>query len=82
MRSSNSKQGKSSLLWETCYILGKLLFSYLIILLLFMFISGISQSYTNQRDKNLAKVTGYGANNGRFGEKNLDSTAMPVNQVL
>ncbi|KAG5062939.1 hypothetical protein JHK85_004122 [Glycine max] len=42
--------------------------------------SGISQSYTNQRDKNLAKVTGYGANNGRFGEKNLDSTAMPVNQ--
>ncbi|KAG5068392.1 hypothetical protein JHK85_000769 [Glycine max] len=42
--------------------------------------SGISQSYTNQRDKNLAKVTGYGANNRRFGESNSDSTAMPVNQ--
>ncbi|TKY69463.1 Uridine-cytidine kinase C [Spatholobus suberectus] len=37
--------------------------------------SGISQSYTHQRDKNLAKV-----NNRRFGDRNSDTTAMPVNQ--
>ncbi|KAK7306986.1 hypothetical protein VNO77_39656 [Canavalia gladiata] len=42
--------------------------------------SGMSQSYTHQRDKNLAKVTGYAANNRGFGERNSDSTTMPVNQ--
>ncbi|RDX91105.1 Uridine-cytidine kinase C, partial [Mucuna pruriens] len=42
--------------------------------------SGISQSYTNHRDKNLAKVTEYVAHNRRFSETNSDSTAMPVNQ--
>ncbi|KAK7309941.1 hypothetical protein RJT34_07091 [Clitoria ternatea] len=39
--------------------------------------SGMSKSYTNQRDKNLAKVTG---NNRGFGERNSDSNAMEVNQ--
>ncbi|WVZ12114.1 hypothetical protein V8G54_016644 [Vigna mungo] len=42
--------------------------------------SGISQSYTNQRDKNLAKVTGYDSNNRRFGERNSESSTMSVNQ--
>ncbi|XP_020979856.1 uncharacterized protein LOC107643768 isoform X2 [Arachis ipaensis] len=36
--------------------------------------SGMSQSYTNQRDKNLAKVTGYAAKNRGFGERNSDSS--------
>ncbi|XP_057448002.1 inorganic pyrophosphatase TTM2 isoform X2 [Lotus japonicus] len=36
--------------------------------------SGMSQSYTNQRDRNLAKVTGYGTNNRGFGERNSDSS--------
>ncbi|KAJ1412047.1 P-loop containing nucleoside triphosphate hydrolase [Sesbania bispinosa] len=42
--------------------------------------SGMSQSYTNQRDKNLAKVTGYVAKNRGFGERNSDSSTAPVNQ--
>ncbi|OIW21642.1 hypothetical protein TanjilG_06946 [Lupinus angustifolius] len=42
--------------------------------------SGMSQSYTNQRDKNLAKVTGYVANNREFGERNSDSSTRPENQ--
>ncbi|KAL9325146.1 hypothetical protein ACSQ67_005791 [Phaseolus vulgaris] len=41
--------------------------------------SGISQSYTNQRDKNLAKV-GFDGNNRRFGERNSESSTMSVNQ--
>jgi len=70
------------LLKETyCILLGKLLYSYLIVWLWFIFNSGMSQSYTNQRDKNLAKVTGYDANNRRFGERNSESSTMSVNQV-
>jgi hypothetical protein len=43
---------------------------------------GLSQSYTNQRDKNAAKVNGYFTNNRRFGERNSDSSPTQVNQVI
>ncbi|CAL0315284.1 unnamed protein product [Lupinus luteus] len=42
--------------------------------------SGMSQSYTNQREKNLAKVTGYVANSPGFGERNSDSSTRPADQ--
>ncbi|KAK7275088.1 hypothetical protein RIF29_16195 [Crotalaria pallida] len=42
--------------------------------------SGMSQSYTNQRDKNMAKVTGYVASDRGFGERNSDSSTRPANQ--
>ncbi|RHN55749.1 hypothetical protein MtrunA17_Chr5g0421471 [Medicago truncatula] len=38
------------------------------------------QSYTNQRDKNAAKVNGYFSNNRGFGERNSDSSTTQVNQ--
>ncbi|KAK2429873.1 Inorganic pyrophosphatase ttm2 [Trifolium repens] len=41
---------------------------------------GLSQSYTNQRDKNTAKVNGYFTSNRRFGERNSDSSPNQVNQ--
>ncbi|XP_061340725.1 inorganic pyrophosphatase TTM2 [Gastrolobium bilobum] len=41
--------------------------------------SGMSQSYTNQRDKSLAKATGYVATNQGFVERNPDSSATIVN---
>ncbi|PNY10781.1 uridine-cytidine kinase C-like protein [Trifolium pratense] len=41
---------------------------------------GLSQSYTNQRDKNAAKVNGYFTNNRRFGERSSDSSTTEVNQ--
>ncbi|CAI8595611.1 unnamed protein product [Vicia faba] len=42
--------------------------------------SGLSQSYTNQRDKNAAKVNGYFTNNRGFGERNSDSSTTQLNQ--
>ncbi|XP_039689223.1 inorganic pyrophosphatase TTM2 isoform X2 [Medicago truncatula] len=42
--------------------------------------SGLSQSYTNQRDKNAAKVNGYFSNNRGFGERNSDSSTTLVNK--
>lgn len=40
--------------------------------------SGISQSYTTQREK---KMTGYASNNQRFIDRNTESPAMLANQV-
>ncbi|KAI5436497.1 inorganic pyrophosphatase TTM2 isoform X1 [Lathyrus oleraceus] len=42
--------------------------------------SGLSQSYTNQRDKNAAKVNGYFTNNRGFDERNSDSSTTQLNQ--
>ncbi|XP_075656516.1 inorganic pyrophosphatase TTM2 isoform X1 [Castanea sativa] len=42
--------------------------------------SGMSHSYTTQRDKNLAKLTGYSANGQRFDDRNSESPSMPANQ--
>ncbi|KAJ7943258.1 Uridine-cytidine kinase C [Quillaja saponaria] len=42
--------------------------------------SGMSQSYTTQRDKNLAKLTGYALNNRGFDDRNSDSSATLSNQ--
>ncbi|XP_058775561.1 inorganic pyrophosphatase TTM2-like isoform X1 [Vicia villosa] len=42
--------------------------------------SGLSQSYTSQRDKNAAKVNGYFTNNRGFGERNSDSSTTQLNQ--
>ncbi|KAI4357922.1 hypothetical protein L6164_001838 [Bauhinia variegata] len=42
--------------------------------------SGMSQSYTNQRDKNLAKLAGYTANGRGFGQRNPDSSSTVANQ--
>lgn len=43
-----------------------------------VFSSGISQSYTTQREK---KLSGYGSNNQRFVDRNTESQAMLANQV-
>ncbi|XP_058747549.1 inorganic pyrophosphatase TTM2-like isoform X2 [Vicia villosa] len=43
--------------------------------------SGLSQSYTSQRDKNAAKVNGYFTNNRGFGERNSDSSTTQLNQL-
>ncbi|XP_015894264.3 inorganic pyrophosphatase TTM2 [Ziziphus jujuba] len=42
--------------------------------------SGMSQSYTTQRDKNISKLTGYAANGGRFDERSSESPATLANQ--
>ncbi|KAF7827912.1 uridine-cytidine kinase C [Senna tora] len=42
--------------------------------------SGMSQSYTNQREKNLAKLALYASKNRGFAERNLDSASTPSNQ--
>ncbi|XP_030960310.1 inorganic pyrophosphatase TTM2-like isoform X1 [Quercus lobata] len=42
--------------------------------------SGMSHSYTTQRDKNLAKLSGYSANGQRFDDRNSESPSMPANQ--
>ncbi|KAL4638385.1 hypothetical protein ACB092_03G142600 [Castanea dentata] len=42
--------------------------------------SGMSHSYTTQRDKNLAKLTGYSAKGQRFDDRNSESPSMPANQ--
>ncbi|KAL4638386.1 hypothetical protein ACB092_03G142600 [Castanea dentata] len=44
--------------------------------------SGMSHSYTTQRDKNLAKLTGYSAKGQRFDDRNSESPSMPANQLL
>ncbi|XP_059445268.1 inorganic pyrophosphatase TTM2 [Corylus avellana] len=36
---------------------------------------GVSLSYSNQRDKNLARLTGYTANSRRYDDRNLESSA-------
>lgn len=43
--------------------------------------SGMSQSYTTQRDKNISKLTGYAANGRRFDERNTEADATLANQV-
>ncbi|KAJ7953996.1 uridine-cytidine kinase C-like [Quillaja saponaria] len=42
--------------------------------------SGMSQSYTTKRDKNLAKVSGYSVNNQGFDDRNSDSSTALSNQ--
>ena len=42
---------------------------------------GLSLSYTNQRDRNIAKLTGYTTSNRGIGERNLDSSTLLPNQV-
>lgn len=43
--------------------------------------SGMSHSYSTQRDnKNLAKLTGYGANSRRFDDRNSESSSLLANQ--
>ncbi|KAG6712715.1 hypothetical protein I3843_05G108500 [Carya illinoinensis] len=43
--------------------------------------SGMSHSYSTQRDMNLAKLTGYAANSRRFDERNTESPATVANQL-
>ncbi|XP_028768634.1 inorganic pyrophosphatase TTM2 [Neltuma alba] len=43
--------------------------------------SGMSHSYTSQRDKNLLKHTRYGASNKGFGERNPDSSIALTNEL-
>ncbi|KAF5449442.1 hypothetical protein F2P56_029886 [Juglans regia] len=43
--------------------------------------SGMSHSYSTQRDMNLAKLTGYTANSRRFDERNTESPATLANQL-
>lgn len=43
--------------------------------------SGMSQSYTTQRDKNISKLTGYAANGRRFDERNSEANATLANQL-
>lgn len=47
-----------------------------------IFNSGMSQSYTNPRDKNTAKAAGYFSKNRGFDERNSDSATAQVNQVI
>ncbi|KAF2312776.1 hypothetical protein GH714_040011 [Hevea brasiliensis] len=44
--------------------------------------SGMSHSYSSQRDKNLSKFTGLAANNRRYIERNPESTAVLANQGI
>ncbi|EXB44949.1 Uridine-cytidine kinase C [Morus notabilis] len=43
--------------------------------------SGMSQSYTTQRDKNISKLTGYATNGQRFEERNSEANAILANQL-
>ncbi|CAL5338523.1 unnamed protein product [Camellia sinensis] len=42
--------------------------------------SGLSHSYSTQRDKNLSKITGFSANNQRFDDRTTESQAALANQ--
>ncbi|THG14765.1 hypothetical protein TEA_006809 [Camellia sinensis var. sinensis] len=42
--------------------------------------SGMSHSYSTQRDKNLSKMTGFSANNQRFDDRTTESQAALANQ--
>ncbi|KAF5945387.1 hypothetical protein HYC85_015615 [Camellia sinensis] len=42
--------------------------------------SGMSHSYSTQRDKNLSKITGFSANNQRFDDRTTESQAALANQ--
>ncbi|KAL6294947.1 hypothetical protein ACE6H2_003089 [Prunus campanulata] len=42
--------------------------------------SGMSQSYTTQRDKSTSKLTGYASNSQRFDERNSESSATLASQ--
>jgi hypothetical protein len=42
---------------------------------------GGSHSYSTQRDKNLARLTGYAANSRRFDDRNSESSATLANEV-
>lgn len=42
--------------------------------------SGMSQSYTNQRDKSTSRLTGYSSNSQRFDDRNLESQAILASQ--
>ncbi|KAB1206556.1 Uridine-cytidine kinase C [Morella rubra] len=44
--------------------------------------SGMSHSYSTQRDKNLAKITGYTGNSRRFEDRNSESPATLANQGI
>lgn len=48
---------------------------------MFVFCSGISQSYSTQRDKILPKLTKLAINNRRFDARALESPAPIANQV-
>ncbi|XP_028069226.1 inorganic pyrophosphatase TTM2-like isoform X2 [Camellia sinensis] len=43
--------------------------------------SGMSHSYSTQRDKNLSKMTGFSANNQRFDDRTTESQAALANQL-
>jgi hypothetical protein len=43
--------------------------------------SGMSQSYTNQRDKSTSRLTGYSSNSQRFDDRNSESQATLASQV-
>ena len=43
--------------------------------------SGMSQSYTTQRDKNISKLTGYAATGQRSEERSSEANATLANQV-
>lgn len=43
---------------------------------------GGSHSYSTQRDKNLARLTGYAANSRRFDDRNSESSATLANEVV
>lgn len=42
---------------------------------------GGSHSYSTQRDKNLARLTGYAANNRRFDDRNSETSTTLANEV-
>lgn len=66
--------------WGGCWILIPITNMFLAISnsSILVFSSGISQSYTTQREK---KLSGYGSNNQRFVDRNTESQAMLANQV-
>lgn len=43
--------------------------------------SGMSQSYTTQRDHNISKLAGYAATGQRYEERNSEANATLTNQV-
>lgn len=73
------QEGRVILTQKVVNNLGKLL---AITKFVYIINSGLSQSYTNQRDKNAAKVNGYFTNNRGFDERNSDSSTTQLNQVI
>lgn len=51
-------------------------------LVIFALNSGLSHSYSTQRDKNLPQFTGFHVNGRRFDDRSSESTVTPANQVI